>query len=329
MPVNLKGRSLLTLKDFTKDEIYYLLALAKDLKNKKRIGGNQKLLKNKNIVLIFEKTSTRTRCCFEVASSDEGAEVTFLGVNDSNMAKESIEDTAKVLGRWYDGIAFRGFKQKTVEDLSKFSGVPVWNALTDDYHPTQVLADFLTIQENINKPLDKINFVFVGDGRNNMANSLMIGATKLGMNFTILAPKQLQVGGELLKEIQDLAKHTGTKITLTENIKDVEGADVVYTDVWVSMGEKVEYKKRYDLLKNYQVNMEMLKATNNPDVIFMHCLPSFHDMETQVAQKILKDEGIEMLEVTDEVFRSKHSVVFNEAENRLHTIKSVMVATIG
>lgn len=330
MPVNLKGRSLLTLKDFTPAEIMYLLELSKDLKIKKRMGLKEKLLEGKNIILLFEKTSTRTRCAFEVAALDEGAHVTFLGANDSQIGKkESIEDTAKVLGRYYDGIEFRGYKQETVEALAKHSGVPVWNGLTDLYHPTQILADMLTIMEHVHKPLNKVKFTYVGDARNNMGNSLLIGATKLGMDFRAVAPKSLFPSEELVNEMRELAKVTGAKITLTEDIKEgVKDTDVIYTDVWVSMGEESQFEERIKLLRKYQVDMDMIKATENPDVIFMHCLPAFHDLETSVGREIYEKFGLKEMEVTDEVFRSKHSVVFDEAENRMHTIKAVMVATL-
>ncbi len=328
---NLKGKSLLTLKDFTKDEINYLLDLAMDLKIKKKTGGKQKLLDRKNILLLFEKTSTRTRCAFEVAALDEGANPTYLKVEDGQMIrKESIEDTAKVLGRMYDAIEFRGFKQSTVETLAKHSGIPVWNGLTDSYHPTQILADFLTIKEHVNKPFNKIKFVYVGDARNNMGNSLLIGACKMGMDFVALAPKELFPDEDLVQEMKSLARETKAKITLTEDIAEaVEGADVIYTDVWVSMGEEDELENRIQLLLPYQVNMDMLKATGNSKVIFMHCLPAFHDLETEMAREIYKKFNLKELEVTDEVFRSKHSVVFDEAENRLHTIKALMVATLA
>ncbi|WP_026476941.1 ornithine carbamoyltransferase [Alkaliphilus transvaalensis] len=330
MPVNLKGRSLLTLKDFTPQEIRYLLDLARDLKAKKRMGIKGKMLEGKNIVLLFEKASTRTRCAFEVAAFDEGAQVTFLGSNDSQMGKkESLEDTAKVLGRFYDGIEFRGFKQETVEILAKHSGVPVWNGLTDLYHPTQILADWLTISEHVAKPLNQVKFVYVGDARNNMGNSLMIGAAKMGMDFRAVAPKSLFPSEELVAEMREVAKETGGKITLTEDIAEgVKDADVIYTDVWVSMGEEDQFEERIKMLLPYQVNMEMLNKTGNPDVIFMHCLPAFHDLETKVGREVFEKFGLKEMEVTDEVFRSKHSVVFDEAENRMHTIKAVMVATI-
>ncbi len=328
MAVNLRNRHLITLKDFTPAEIRYYLDLARDLKNKKRAGIKGNLLEGRNIVLLFEKTSTRTRCAFEVAAFDEGANVTFL-TNSQMGKKESIADTAKVLGRFYDGIEFRGFKQETVEALAEHAGVPVWNGLTDLYHPTQILADFLTVQEHVNKPLNKVKFVYVGDARNNMGNSLMIGAAKMGMDFIALAPKSLFPDEALVEEMRAVCEQTGGSISLTENIEDVQGADVIYTDVWVSMGEEEMFEERIKLLKDYQVNMTMLNKTDNPDVIFMHCLPSFHDTETIVGKDIYEKFGLECMEVTDEVFASKHSVVFDEAENRMHTIKAVMVASIG
>ncbi|MCD5410287.1 MAG: ornithine carbamoyltransferase [Clostridiales bacterium] len=327
MPVNLKGRSFITLKDFTTEEIRYMLNLSKDLKAKKRTGSKEKVLEGKNIVLLFEKSSTRTRCAFEVAAYDEGANVTFL-TNSQMGKKESIEDTAKVLGRYYDGIEFRGFKQETVESLAAHSGVPVWNGLTDLYHPTQILADFLTVMEHVDKPLNKVKFVYVGDARNNMGNSLMIGAAKMGMHFVALAPKSLFPSEKLVAEMREVAKETGGIIELTENIDDVKDADVIYTDVWVSMGEEDQFEERIKLLSPYQVNMEMMKKTNNADALFMHCLPAFHDQNTVVGREIKEKFGLDSMEVTDEVFRSKHSVVFDEAENRMHTIKAVMVATL-
>ena len=328
MPVNLKGRSFLTLKDFSSEEIRYLLDLAHDLKAKKRAGIKGNLLEGRNIVLLFEKTSTRTRCAFEVAAYDEGANCTFL--SNSQMGKKaSLEDTAKVLGRFYDGIEFRGFKQSDVELLAKYSGVPVWNGLTDLYHPTQILADLLTIEEYVHKPLNKVKFVYAGDARNNMGNSLMIGAAKMGMDFVGLAPKELFPSKELVDEMKEVAKTTGATITLTENIDDVKGADVIYTDVWVSMGEEDQFAERIKLLEPYRVNAEMMAKTDNPDCIFLHCLPSFHDLETAVGRDIHEKFGLTEMEVSDEVFRSPASKVFDEAENRMHTIKAVMVATIG
>ncbi len=329
MPVNLKGRNFITLKDFTTQEIEYLLDLSVDLKRKKRAGIKGNLLEGKNIVLLFEKSSTRTRCAFEVGAFDEGANVTFLS-NSQMGKKETIEDTAKVLGRYYDGIEFRGFKQQTVEDLAAHAGVPVWNGLTDMYHPTQILADFLTIKENVNKPLNKAKLVYVGDARNNMGNSLMIGAAKLGMDFVGVAPKELFPDESLVNEMKKVAEKTGSNIEFTEDVVEgVKGADAVYTDVWVSMGEEDKFEERINLLKDYQVNMEMIKNTENPDVIFLHCLPSFHDDKTVVGAEIKEKYGLDAMEVTDEVFRSKYSKVFDEAENRMHTIKAVMVATIA
>ena len=283
---------------------------------------------NKNVVLLFEKTSTRTRCAFETAAYDEGANVTFLS-NSQMGKKESLEDTAKVLGRFYDGIEFRGFKQETVELLAKYSGVPVWNGLTDLYHPTQVLADWMTIEEHVNKPLHEVKFVYVGDARNNMGNSLMIGCAKMGMHFVGIAPKELFPSEELVNRMRELCKETGGKIELSDSIDAVEGADVIYTDVWVSMGEEAQFEERIRLLEPYRVTMDMLKKTGNPNVIFEHCLPSFHDLETSVGRDIYERFGLKEMEVSDEVFRSKHSVVFDEAENRMHTIKAVMVATMS
>lgn len=328
MPMNLKGRSLLTLKDFAPDEIRYLLDMSKDLKNKKRLGLRGDLLAGKNIVLLFEKTSTRTRCAFEVAAYDEGAHVTYL-TNSQMGKKESIEDTAKVLGRFYDGIEFRGYSQETVEMLAQYSGVPVWNGLTDLYHPTQVLADLLTIQEHVNKPLSQVKLAYVGDARNNMAHSLMIGCAKLGMHFAAVAPKSLHPLESLVEEMSHVARKTGGTITITEDITTgVEGADVLYTDVWVSMGEEDQFEKRIQLLLPYQVNMDMIRKTGKEECLFLHCLPAFHDLETETAQEVYKSFGIKEMEVTDEVFRSKHSVVFDQAENRVHTIKAVMCATL-
>ena len=295
-------------------------------------GTEQQRLKGKNIVLLFEKDSTRTRCSFEVAAYDQGAHVTYLGPTGNQMGKkESIADTARVLGRMYDGIEYRGFGQSIVEELAEYSGVPVWNGLTDEDHPTQVLADFLTIQEHIDKPLNKIVFAYAGDGRNNVANALMIGAAKMGMDFRMVSPKELFPTEELLKKCKEVADETGGKITCTDNISEgVKDADVIYTDVWVSMGEPVEvWESRINLLKPYQVNMEMLKMTGNEKVIFQHCLPAFHDLETKVGKEIFEKFGLKELEVSDEVFEGKHSVVFDEAENRMHTIKAVMVATLG
>ncbi|HWS30490.1 MAG TPA: ornithine carbamoyltransferase [Clostridia bacterium] len=328
MPINLRGRALLTLRDFTPEEIRYLLDLSHDLKSKKRAGIRNRLLDGKNVVLLFDKTSTRTRCAFEVACFDEGANVTFLS-NSQMGKKESLEDTAKVLGRFYDGIEYRGFKQETVELLAKYAGVPVWNGLTDMYHPTQILADLMTIEEHVHKPLNKVKLVYVGDARNNMGNSLMIGAAKMGMTFVGIAPKSLFPEEDLVAAMQKVAKETGANISFSEDIAAVEGADAIYTDVWVSMGEEAQFAERIRLLEPYRVTMDMVKRTHNPEVIFLHCLPSFHDLETDVGADIHKKYGLKEMEVSDEVFRSSHSKVFDEAENRMHTIKAVMVATIG
>ncbi len=328
MPVNLKGRSLLTLMDFSKEEIRYLLDLSRDLKAKKRAGIHNEVLKGKNIVLLFEKTSTRTRCAFEVAALDEGAHVTFLDSRSSQMGKkESLEDTAKVLGRYYDGIEYRGYGQEVVEELARHSGVPVWNGLTDADHPTQILADLLTIEEHVAKPLNKVKVVYVGDTRNNMSYAWMYGCAKLGMHYVALGPKELWPSEASLARIQEVAAESGATIELSDSRDSLRGADVVYTDVWVSMGEEDQMERRIELLTSYRVGMEMLQATGNPDVIFMHCLPAYHDLETGVAKEAY-GRGLDVREVTDEVFRSRHSVVFDEAENRMHTIKAVMVATL-
>ena len=327
--MNLKNRSFLTLKDFSQEEIRYLLDLAHQLKKDKKEGTIKKHLEGKNVVLLFEKTSTRTRCSFEVAALDEGGHVTYLS-NSQMEKKESIEDTAKVLGRMYDGIEFRGFKQETVEDLAKYSGVPVWNGLTDVDHPTQTLADFLTIEEHLNKPLNEIKFVFTGDIRNNVCYGLMYGAVKMGMHFVCLGPKDLHIDDEVLQYCQEEAKKSGGKIEVLDNVDEaVKDADVIYTDIWVSMGEDESlYKPRVEMLSPYKVTQEMMKKTGNEHTLFMHCLPSFHDFNTTLAKEKY-DQGIDIREVEDEVFRSKNSVVFDEAENRMHTIKAVMVATIG
>lgn len=329
MPINLKGRSFLTLKDFTTEEIRYLLDLSHDLKAKKRKGLKDKLLDGKNIVLLFEKTSTRTRCAFEVAALDEGAHVTYLDMNSSQMGKkESLEDTAKVLGRFYDGIEYRGFEQKVVEDLAKYSGVPVFNGLTDVDHPTQILADMLTIEEHVAKPLDKVKIVFVGDTRNNMSYAWLYGCAKMGMHFVAYGPKELWPDSSVLEEANKIAEKTGAILEVTDDIEKIKGTDVIYTDIWASMGEEDKLADRVKLLTPFRVDMEMLKATQNPEVIFMHCLPSFHDFETTMAKNAKEKMNLDIREVTDEVFRSKHSVVFDEAENRMHTIKAVMVATL-
>ena len=329
MAVNLKGRSFLTLMDFTPLEVRYLLDLSHDLKTKKRQGVFNYLLKGKNVVLLFEKASTRTRCAFEVAALEEGAHVTFLDSNSSQMGKkESLEDSAKVLGRFYDGIEYRGYKQEVVECLAKFSGVPVWNGLTDVDHPTQILADFMTIEEHCNKPLNKVKLVFCGDIRNNMSYALMFGAAKTGMHFVALGPKDLNPDEQILARVREVAKETGAVIEVTDNLEQaVKDADAIYTDVWASMGEEAQIPARVKLLTPFKVTMEMIQKTGNPDVLFLHCLPAFHDFETKMAKE-QKALGLDIREVTDDVFRSKHSVVFDEAENRMHTIKAIMVATL-
>ena len=331
MAVNLIGRSFVTLMDFTPEEIRYMLDLARDLKAKKRAGIRTEVLKGKNIVLLFEKTSTRTRCSFEVACHDEGANVTFLDSKSSQMGKkESLEDSAKVLGRFFDGIEYRGYEQSVVEDLARFSGVPVWNGLTDVDHPTQILADMLTIEEHVNKPLSKVKVVFCGDIRNNMSYAWMYGCAKMGMHYVAYGPDTLaaELDSEILEKVNAVAEETGAVIEVSSDPKCLEGADVIYTDIWASMGEEAEIPERVKLLTPYKVTMEMLEQTGNPDVIFLHCLPSFHDFETDMARE-QKELGYDIREVTDEVFRSRHSKVFDEAENRMHTIKAVIVATIG
>ncbi len=321
-----QGRHLLTLLDYTPEEIGRLLDFSHQLKAEKKARVFPHRMADKNVVLLFEKTSTRTRCAFEVAALDEGAHVTFLS-NSQMGKKESLEDTAKVLGRFYDGIEFRGFEQKTVELLAKYAGVPVWNGLTDLYHPTQVLADLMTVQEHVKKPLSAVKFCYIGDARNNMGNSLMIGCAKMGMHFVAIAPKSLFPNPELVESMRELCKTTGGSVTLSDSMDDVAGADVLYTDVWVSMGEEAQFAERIRLLSPYRVTMDAVRKTGNPDVLFLHCLPSFHDLETAVGKDIYDKYGITEMEVTDEVFRSRHSVVFDEAENRMHTIKAVMVAT--
>jgi ornithine carbamoyltransferase len=332
MAFNLRNRSFLKLLDFTPKEIMFLLDLAKDLKKAKYSGTEQQLLKGKNIALIFEKDSTRTRCAFEVAAYDQGAHVTYLGPSGSQIGnKESMKDTARVLGRMYDGIEYRGYAQATVEDLAKYSNVPVWNGLTNEFHPTQILADFLTMMEHIDKPLNHVKFAYLGDARNNMGNSLLIGAAKMGMDFRSVAPKSVQPDAALVATAKEIANETGAKITVTDNVAEgVKDCDFLYTDVWVSMGEPKEvWEERIKLLKPYQINMNVVKATGNPKVKFMHCLPAFHNRETKVGEDIYQKFGLDGMEVTEDVFESEHSIVFDEAENRMHTIKAVMVATLG
>jgi len=320
------------LLDFTPQEIKFLLDLSVDLKKAKYGGFEQPRLKGKNIALIFEKASTRTRCAFEVAAFDQGALVTYLGPTGSQIGKkESMKDTARVLGRMYDGIEYRGFAQTTVEELADYSGVPVWNGLTNEFHPTQILADFQTMIEHSDKPLHQISFCYLGDARNNMGNSLLVGAAKMGMDFRAAAPKSVQPSEELVAQCREIAKETGAKITITEDVEEaVKGVDYLYTDVWVSMGEPDEvWKERIALLKPYQVNMDVVKKTGNPTVKFLHCLPAFHNRETTVGEEIYQKFGLDGMEVVEDVFESEHSVVFDQAENRLHTIKAVMVATLG
>ena len=329
MGVNIRGKNYLKLLDYTSEEIRYLLDLSKNFKQMKRTGVSHRYLEGKNIVLLFEKTSTRTRCSFEVAGMDLGMGVTYLDPGSSQMGKkESIADTARVLGRMYDGIEYRGFDQELVETLAKYAGVPVWNGLTDQFHPTQMLADLLTIEEKFGY-LKGINFTFMGDARNNMGNSLMIACAKMGLNFTACAPKELFPAEELVKIARQIAEENGCSITLTDDVeKGTENADVIYTDIWVSMGEADEiWETRINLLKKYQVNKAVMEHAKKT-AIFMHCLPSFHDTNTTIGQMIAQRFGLKEMEVTDEIFESKQSVVFDEAENRMHTIKAVLYATL-
>ena len=329
MAVNLRGKSYLKLLDFTPAEIRYLLELSKDFKSMKRAGVPHKYLDGKNIVLLFEKTSTRTRCSFEVAGRDLGMGVTYLDPGSSQMGKkESIPDTARVLGRMYDGIEYRGYSQQLVEELAKYSGVPVWNGLTDQFHPTQMLADLLTIEEKLGR-LKGINFTYMGDARNNMGNSLMVACAKMGLNFTACAPKALFPAQELVDTCRAIAAENGCTVTLTEDVKEgTANADVIYTDIWVSMGEPDGvWAERISLLTPYQVNAAAMKNARDT-AIFMHCLPSFHDTRTTIGAEIAQKFGISEMEVTDEVFEGRQSVVFDEAENRMHTIKAVMYATL-
>ena len=329
MAVNLRGKSYLKLLDFTSAEIRYLLELSKDFKSMKRAGVQHKYLDGKNIVLLFEKTSTRTRCSFEVAGRDLGMGVTYLDPGSSQMGKkESIPDTARVLGRMYDGIEYRGYSQQLVEELAKYSGVPVWNGLTDQFHPTQMLADLLTIEEKLGR-LKGVNFTYMGDARNNMGNSLMVACAKMGLNFTACAPRELFPAEELVNTCRAIAAENGCTVTLTEDVKEgTANADVIYTDIWVSMGEPDEvWAERIKLLTPYQVNAAAMRNAKDT-AIFMHCLPSFHDTRTTIGADIAKKFGIPEMEVTDEVFEGRQSVVFDEAENRMHTIKAVMYATL-
>lgn len=332
MAFNLRNRNFLKMLDFTPKEIQYMLDLARDLKRAKYAGTEKPTLTGKNIALIFEKTSTRTRCAFEVAAYDQGAHVTYLGPTGSQIGvKESMKDTARVLGRMFDGIEYRGFKQDTVEELAEYAGVPVWNGLTNESHPTQILADFLTMSEHVDKPLSQVTFAYIGDSRFNMGNSLMVGGVKMGMDVRIVAPKKLQPAKDLIDTCKKIAKETGAKLIVTDDVKKgVKGCDFLYTDVWVSMGEPAEvWKERIDMLKPYQVNKEMMEMTGNPKCKFMHCLPAYHNLETQVGRDVNKQFKLDGIEVTEDVFESEASIVFDEAENRMHTIKAVMVATLG
>ncbi|MDR9828281.1 ornithine carbamoyltransferase [Vibrio sp. FNV 38] len=333
MAFNLRNRNFVKLLDFTPKEIQFLLDLSQDLKKAKYTGSEQKTLLGKNIALIFEKSSTRTRCAFEVAAFDQGAQVSYIGPSGSQIGhKESIKDTARVLGRMYDGIEYRGFGQDIVEELAEFAGVPVWNGLTNEFHPTQILADFLTMQEHArDKQLQQISFAYLGDARNNMGNSLMVGAAKMGMDIRLVAPKAFWPEQTLIDSCLAIAEQTGAKITFTEDVpQGVQGCDFLYTDVWVSMGESAQaWDDRVALMTPYQVNQSVLEATGNPKVKFMHCLPAFHNDETTVGKEVAEKYGMNGLEVTEDVFESEASIVFDQAENRMHTIKAVMVATLG
>ena len=332
MTCNLKNRSFLKLLDFTPEEIQSLLDLAADLKRAKKEGTEQPRLTGLNIALVFEKTSTRTRCAFEVAAHDQGAHVTYLGPTGSQIGiKESMKDTARVMGRMFDGIEYRGFGQSIVEQLAKYAGVPVWNGLTNEFHPTQILADFLTMREHTDKPLSQVSYAYLGDARYNMGNSLLVGGAKMGMDVRIVAPRALQPAQELVEQCRAVARETGARITITDDVQaGVKGCDFVITDVWVSMGEPAEvWKERIDLLKPYQVNSALMAATGNPACKFMHCLPAYHNLETKVGREVYEKFGLDGVEVTEEVFEGPQSIVFDEAENRMHTIKAVMVATLG
>ena len=332
MAYNLRNRHFLKLLDFTPQEIGFLLALAEDLKRAKYGGFEQQLLAGKNIALIFEKSSTRTRCAFEVAAHDQGAHVTYLGPSGTQMgAKESMKDTARVLGRMYDGIEYRGFGQAVVEELARYAGVPVWNGLTNEFHPTQVLADLLTMKEHLARPLNRMSFAYLGDARFNMGNSLLVGAAKMGMDVRIVAPKALQPDKSLVDRARQIAKETGAKIMVTADVdKGVRGCDYICTDVWVSMGESPDvWQERIEQLKPYQVNAAVMEKTGNPEVKFLHCLPAYHNRETGIGEEIYQKYALAAMEVTEEVFESTASIVFDEAENRMHTIKAVMVATLG
>jgi len=332
MAFNLRNRNFLKELDFTKEEFVFLLKLSADLKAAKYGGYEQPRLKGKNIALIFEKTSTRTRCAFEVAAYDQGAHVTYLGSSGSQIGhKESMKDTARVLGRMYDGIEYRGFAQETVEILGEYAGVPVWNGLTDKFHPTQMLADVLTMIEHNTKPMEEIAYCYTGDARFNMGNSLMIVGCLLGMDVRICSPKELAPDTALIAKARELAEKYDARLTITDDVAEaVNGVDYIHTDVWVSMGEPAEvWDERVKLLKAYQVNNEMIEMTGKPEVKFMHCLPAFHNRETKVGEDIYQKTGMDGLEVTEDIFESPRSIVFDQAENRMHTIKAIMVATLG
>jgi ornithine carbamoyltransferase len=332
MPVSLRNRNFLKLLDYSRDEMQYLLDLATSLKAAKRGGYEVQRLKGKEICLIFEKTSTRTRCSFEVAAYDQGAHVTYLDPGSSQMGhKESVKDTARVLGRLYDGIEYRGFDQAIVETLARYAGVPVWNGLTDEFHPTQILADMLTMREHSFKPLPTISYAFVGDAANNMGNSLLVGGAKLGMDVRLVAPRDRWPEASLVEEARGIAAASGARITITDDaLEGVRGVDFIYTDVWVSMGEPHDaWARRIELMKPYQVNRQLMESTGNPATRFMHCLPAFHGRDTKVGEEMFQEHGVAEMEVTDEVFESPASIVFDQAENRMHTIKAILVATIG
>ena len=332
MAYNLRNRDFLKILDFSQKELQYLLDLSRDLKRAKYTGTEQPTLKGKNIALIFEKTSTRTRCAFECAAHDQGAHVTYLGPTGSQIGvKESMKDTARVLSRMFDGIEYRGFGQEIVEELAQYADVPVWNGLTNESHPTQMLADFLTVMEHTNKRLEDVTFTYVGDSRFNMANSYLAFGAIMGMDIRLVAPKSLQPDAKLVKRCKEIAKESGARIMITDDVKKgVKGSDFIATDVWVSMGEPDSvWKERIDLLMPYQVNAKMMEMTGNPECKFMHCLPAYHNLETKVGRDVYEKFGVNGLEVTEEVFEGKNSIVFDEAENRLHTIKAVMVATLG
>ncbi len=332
MPYNLRNRSFLKLLDYGPAEIEFLLKLSADLKAAKYGGFEKKRLTGKNIALIFEKSSTRTRAAFEVAAYDQGARVTYLGPSGTHIgAKESMKDTARVLGRMYNGIQYRGFAQTTIEELARYSGVPVWNGLTDEFHPTQILADLLTMMEHSRRPLTEISYCYLGDARNNVANSLMVGGCKLGMDVRLCAPRELWPPEDLVAQCRQVAESTGARLTLTDTVSNaVAGVDFLYTDVWVSMGEHAEvWGQRIEALMDYQVNMQVVQQSGNAHVKFMHCLPAFHNRETEVGEQVHQAFGLDAMEVTEDVFESQHSIVFDQAENRLHTIKAIMVATLG